>query len=171
MSFEFDDFKVQGVKFNYYFICKRKLWLFSNGISMEERNERVNLGKLIHEDSYKTKNKEILIDNMIKLDILEEEKVREVKITSRMMESDRLQLQYYLYYLKKLGINKTGTLNYVKEKRVEEVILDKETEKFIEETLVNIREILKMSFPPKVEKYKYCKKCAYYEFCYIREVY
>lgn len=170
MSFEFEDLKVQGVKFNYYFVCKRKLWLFSNGISMEEKHERVQLGKLIHENSYKSKNKEVLIDNMIKLDIFEKDEVREVKITSRMMESDRLQLQYYLYYLKQLGIERKGTLNYVKEKRVEEVILNKTTEKFIEKTLVEIKELLKMPFPPKVEKYKYCKKCAYYEFCYIKEV-
>lgn len=172
MEYNFENLKVQGVKFNYYFICKRKLWLFSNGITMENESERVSLGKLLHEKSYgyKEEKKEKLIDETIKLDILEEDTVREVKITSSMKNSDRMQLLYYLYYLKQLGINKKGTLNYVKEKKVEEVVLDESSEKIIENTLIKINEILKLEKPPKVEKLKYCKKCAYYEFCYVEEI-
>jgi len=37
---------------NYYFVCKRKLWLFSNGINMEHTSDIVAEGKLIHETSY-----------------------------------------------------------------------------------------------------------------------
>lgn len=44
--------KIQGVKINYYYICKRKLWLFSKGITMEQHNDRVITGKLVHESSY-----------------------------------------------------------------------------------------------------------------------
>ncbi|MGL5870246.1 CRISPR-associated protein Cas4 [Clostridium chrysemydis] len=172
MTYNFEDLKVQGVKFNYYFICKRKLWLYSNGITMENESERVSLGKLLHEKSYgyKGDRKEKLIDDTIKLDILDGDTVREVKITSSMKNSDKMQLLYYLYYLKQLGIKKKGTLNYVKEKKVEEVILDEKSERLIEDTLVNINEILKQSKPPKVLKLKYCKKCAYYEFCYVEEI-
>ena len=171
MSIDFEIFKVQGVKFNYYFICKRKLWLFSNGISMESNSERVTLGKLVHENSYsrEERKKEKLIDDMIKLDIFDKSTVKEIKITSRMIESDRLQLLYYLYYLKQMGIQRKGTLNYVKEKKVIEVDLTDGNELFIEETLKNIKNILNLEKPPKVENYKYCKKCAYYEFCYTRE--
>ena len=70
MEFNFDDFKVQGTKFNYYYICKRKLWLFSKGICMESDNDRVQQGRITHEDSYKIKevNKEKLIDGIIKID-------------------------------------------------------------------------------------------------------
>ena len=50
-----------------------------------------------------------------------------------MQSSDRMQLLYYLYYLKQFGINKTGTLNYVKEKKVEHVNLTEEYEKEIEQ--------------------------------------
>ncbi|MGL4454172.1 MAG: Dna2/Cas4 domain-containing protein [Sarcina sp.] len=39
----------------------------------------------------------------------------------------------------------------------------------MENTLLNIKKILNMEKPPKVENYSYCKKCAYYEFCYIKE--
>lgn len=172
MEFNFDDFKVQGTKFNYYYICKRKLWLFSKGICMESDNDRVQQGRITHEDSYKIKevNKEKLIDGIIKIDILEKDSVREVKLTSKMQSSDRMQLLYYLYYLKQLGINKTGTLNYVKEKKVEHVNLTEEYEKEIETTLVDINKILILKLPPKIEKYSICNKCSYYEFCYVKEI-
>ena len=172
MEFNFDDFKVQGTKFNYYYICKRKLWLFSKGICMESDNDRVQQGRITHEDSYKIKevNKEKLIDGIIKIDILEKDSVREVKLTSKMQSSDRMQLLYYLYYLKQLGIDKTGTLNYVKEKKVEHVNLTEEYEKEIETTLVDINKILRLKLPPKIEKYSICNKCSYYEFCYVKEI-
>lgn len=68
-----------------------------------------------------------------------------------------------------MGIKRKGTLNYVKEKTVEEVELKKEDEKLIEETLNDIDDFLQHKYPPKAEEYPYCKKCAYYEYCFIRE--
>lgn len=172
MEFKFDQLKVQGTKFNYYFICKRKLWLFSKGISMENQNDRVLQGTVVHESSYKNKEnkKEKLIDNMIKIDIMDKEKISEVKITSKMKESDKMQLLYYLYYLRNMGIERKGTLNYVKERKVEEIELTDEDIKHIESTLIDINYILNLEYPPKVKKYPYCKKCAYYEYCYVKEV-
>ncbi len=171
MEFNFEDLKVQGIKFNYYFICKRKLWLFDKGISMEDNSDRVLHGKIVHENSYSRSNshKEKLIDNMIRLDIMEKDTVKEVKLSSKMKNSDRMQILYYLFYLKQLGIDKKGTINYVKEKQVEKIELIKYDEELIKETLVKINKLLKEKKPPKIEKLPYCKKCAYYEFCYIKE--
>lgn len=86
-----------------------------------------------------------------------------------MKTSDRMQILYYLFYLKQMGINKKGTINYVKEKKIEEVELTGESEKIIKETLIKINNLLKERKPPMVEKLPYCKKCAYYEFCYVEE--
>ena len=44
--------KITGTHFNYYQVCKRKLWLFANGIRFEHTSDLVFEGKLIHEDSY-----------------------------------------------------------------------------------------------------------------------
>ena len=41
--------KVTGTMVYYYFVCKRKLWYFSNEINMESENESVILGKLLDE--------------------------------------------------------------------------------------------------------------------------
>lgn len=169
MDFQLEKYKTQGVKVNYYYICKRKLWLFSKGISMEHTSDRVLSGKLVHEDSYKRKNKEILIDDILKLDILDKDYVREVKISSKLTEPDKMQLYYYLFYLKNLGIHKKGSINYVKEKKTEEIELTKEIEEKIIHTLKDIKKITSENKPPKLEKLPYCHKCAYYEFCFVKE--
>lgn len=170
MSIDLEQLNIQGVKINYYFVCKRKLWLFSKGITMEHNSDRVMTGKLVHENSYKRKkHKELLIDNLLKLDIVDDTYVREVKISSKMEKADKMQLYYYLYYLKKLGINKKGMLNYVKERRQEEIELTDEIEKEVEMVILDIVEITKNIKPPKLEKLPYCTKCAYYEFCYVKE--
>lgn len=171
MEFNFEEYKTQGIKVNYYYICKRKLWLYSKGITMEQKSDRVLQGKNLHEAAYpRKKSREVLIDDILKLDILEDDKVGEIKISSKMEEADVMQLSYYLYYLKQLGIYKTGTINYVKEKTIKEVSLTRDLEEKVVQTLINIKVIENQEYPPKVKKLKYCKKCAYYEFCYAMEV-
>lgn len=170
MAIDLESLKVQGVKVNYYYICKRKLWLFDKGITMEQNSDRVLSGKLIHEDSYcREKSKEVLIDDLLKLDILDENYIHEVKISSKMKEADYMQLYYYLYYLKSIGIEKKGMLNYVKERKQEEIVLTKEKEQEVEEILIAIHQITQLERPPVFEKCKSCTKCAYYEFCFSRE--
>lgn len=170
MSIDFELLKVQGVKINYYYICKRKLWLYTKGITMENNSDRVMSGKLVHENSYmRTKNKEVLVDDMIRLDILDSEHVREVKISSKMKKADKMQVYYYLYYLRKLGIERKGLINYVKEKRQEEIELHDDMVEEIEATLVDINKINTLKTPPKLLKLPYCGKCAYYEFCFAGE--
>lgn len=170
MEFNLNNFKVQGVKVNYYYICKRKLWLYSKGITMEQNSDRVMIGKLVHENSYKRlKKKEVLIDDMLKIDILDNDYVREVKISSKMTKADKMQLIYYLYYLDSLGIEKKGLINYVKEKRQEEIELTDEYKKEIEKALIDIKEISQKRKPPELVKLPYCTKCAYYEFCFAKE--
>ncbi|AEV69183.1 CRISPR-associated protein Cas4 [Acetivibrio clariflavus] len=171
MSIDFEDYKTQGVKVNYYYICKRKLWLYSKGIKMEQLSDRVLSGKVLHETAYsRQKSREILIDDLLKLDFVEGDFVREIKLTSKMQDSDKMQLLYYLYYLKKKGIEKKGILNYVKEKKQEVIELNEGDETEIEKALVEIKTICNMEKPPPLEKKPICKKCAYYEFCFVKEV-
>ncbi len=170
MGIDFENLKISGIKMDYYFICKRKLWLFDKGICMEQNNDRVITGAVVHEEAYKkAKIKEQLIDNLIKLDIIDDKYVKEVKISSKMRKADRMQLLYYLYYLKQMGICRKGTLNYVKERTVEKIELTENDEKLIENTLKDIDIFLRDKYPPKPEAYPYCKKCSYYEYCFIKE--
>ena len=108
---DFEELKTNGVKINYYFICKRKLWLFDRKISMENQSDKVLMGKLLHEESYKRdKPKEVLIDNLISIDIVDISNIREIKYSDKMQTADKMQILYYLYYLKNLGIQKKGII-------------------------------------------------------------
>lgn len=60
-------------------------------------------------------------------------------------------------------------LNYVKEKRQDEIALNSEKEAEIEKTIEDIIKISKLNKPPTLRKLSYCTKCAYYEFCFVKE--
>lgn len=170
MNIDFQKLKTQGSKINYYYICKRKLWFYDKGISMEDNSDRVLQGKILHESSYpRIETREILIDDMLKIDMMDNDFIQEIKISSKMTKADYMQTVYYLYYLKQLGIEKKGMVNYVKERKREEIHLTEELEKDIEQALIHIKNILSQDKPPKLEKLPYCKKCAYYGFCFVKE--
>ena len=161
--------QISGTMFYYYFVCKRKLWFFSNGIQLEEDNEDVILGKLIDENSYSKELKHISIDNTVNIDFIKDWKIlHEVKKQKSIEEAGIWQLKYYLYFLKIRGINiEKGILDYPKLKKREEVFLSENDEKKIKEILSEIEKITVMEKPPELEKLKICKKCAYFEYCYI----
>jgi len=170
-EFDFSALKVQAIKVNYYYVCKRKLWLFDKGISMERESDAVLEGKVLHQSAYpQEENREVMVDDLLKIDIMDDGYIRDIKKSSKMQKCDIMQIAYYLFYLKQMGVEKRGTINYVKERRIEEIELNDELEAEIENALLNIRDILKLSRPPYREKLPYCKKCAYYAFCYIGEI-
>ncbi|MCK9228662.1 MAG: CRISPR-associated protein Cas4 [Syntrophorhabdaceae bacterium] len=161
--------KTTGLRVNYLYICHRKLWLFDRGITMEQESDWVLQGKLLGQHSYSSipeEHKEVAIDNLINIDIVDSDHIGEVKYSNRMPEADRIQLLYYLYYLKKLGIEKKGTINYPKQRRKEEVPLTEEGEREVELALRKVAEILALPKPPSLERKRICPKCAYYEFCF-----
>lgn len=161
---------VGGVDLAYYALCKRKLWLYKKGIGMEDESDRVLQGKVLHESSYpRLKEKEILIDGAFKLDAIDGEYVRETKLSSKMEQSDKMQLLFYLYQLSIRGIKKKGLLSYTKEKKTVEVNLTKEKEKEIKQAIAEVYTIIDSPTPPKVIKLPYCKSCAYFGFCYVQE--
>jgi CRISPR-associated exonuclease Cas4 len=161
---------VRGIEMHYYKVCKRKLWLFSKGITMEKQNDRVLEGAVLHERSYpRLEKREILVDDTFKIDALDGEYVREVKISSKMEAADRLQMLYYLYQLKQRGINKKGLLSYTTERKTVEVELTKSGEQEVHKALAEVMKLTASERPPALKKLPYCTKCAYYEFCFTME--
>jgi CRISPR-associated exonuclease Cas4 len=61
---------ITGTQISYYNICHRKLWLFSKNISTEHTSELVEIGNIIHENSYSRSRKEVCLEG-IKVDLLE----------------------------------------------------------------------------------------------------
>ncbi len=164
---DFQNLRTTGVKINYLYVCERKLWLFDRGISMESGSDKVLMGKLLGEYSYpREEKKEILIDNLINIDIVGDKEIREVKYSNKLKHADRIQILYYLYYLKKLGVEKRGVINYPKMRKKEEIMLTSEAEQEVELALFRVKEILAMDKPPVLQRKHYCSKCAYFEFCW-----
>jgi len=125
-------------------------------------------GRLVHQESYARQRKEIPLDNLLVIDLVEGEGViAEVKRTSRHKEAARLQLAYYLYYLKtEKGFETKGVLLFPKERRRETVELTPELESRIEDILTEIEELVSRPKPPPPKKNKFCKPCGYRELCW-----
>ena len=161
---------ITGTQINFYFHCKRQLWLFSHQINTEQESDVVYLGKVIHETSYQRERKEIEIEQ-IKLDFLDvrEGVLHEVKKSDKWSEAHEWQVLYYLYVLKQKGVTSLhGELNYPVIRRTVSVELTPEREHRLENILADIRRIIQLSVPPDISvKKSVCCKCSYYELCYI----
>lgn len=162
--------KITGSQFNYFFHCKRELWFFSKQVKCEQDSELVHQGKIIHEFSYREKRKEYNFGS-IKVDWLDLKNmvIHEVKKSDKAEKAHIWQLKYYIYYLDKIGAGKfTGQLNYPKMKKSLTFDLKESDYPKIEKYLEEIDGIIRMeSPPPKLKHITPCKKCSYYELCYI----
>lgn len=160
---------ITGVMIYYYFICQRKLWYFANEINIEQNSELVSIGKILDETSYKREKKSILIDNTINIDFIKDGAVlHEVKKTKAIEEAGVWQLKYYMYYLKQKGVETLeAKIDYPLLRQTKEIVLEKEDVKIIENVIKNIEEIVTKEKPPEVINEKICKKCSYYDLCYV----
>ena len=135
---------MNGTLINYYFHCKRQLWLSYNKINLELNSEDVLIGKELHNELNKSKNTEI---------------------------ASIMQLKYYLYILNSYNIKKDGKLKIIeKDKTTRDIKIkyDKKVEQEVKDTIIEIDKIINNSTIPTINKdVKKCKKCSYYEFCWI----
>ncbi len=162
--------EVNGTLINYYFHCRRQCYLHGNRLNLEDNSEIVKVGKALHEKKATNENSEISIDN-IKIDKLTKEYLIEVKKSDADVEAAKWQLLYYLKVLKDKGIIRKGKLECIEKNKSDNKILYFELTNEIERELLNyIEEVDKLLIGnevPKALNSKKCKKCAYYEYCYI----
>ncbi|MBU5677230.1 CRISPR-associated protein Cas4 [Alkaliphilus sp. MSJ-5] len=162
--------KVNGTLINYYFHCKRQCWLHGNRINLEDNSEDVKIGKSIHKiKEEENKQSEISIDN-IKLDKLTKDYLTEIKKSDSDIEAAKWQLLFYLKVLKDKGIERKGKLEFVEKNKSKNTIiieLNEDNTIELEGVIKNIEELLFSTNIPDVENKPKCKKCAYFEYCYI----
>ena len=160
--------KITGTIFRVYNLCKRQMWMLSREVSPNQDNDFLSLGRMIHENSYTRKKKEIVIDNC-KFDVIDKKDgkyiIGEIKKSSKAIESSISQLKYYLYTLNKKGIILSGEILVPKEKKRVKVTLEKEDIEHIEQMLSEIEGVISGSMP-KLIKIGFCKNCAYNDFCW-----
>ena len=165
------DKDITGLMVYYYEVCKRKLWYFVNEIQLEENNSNIILGKLLEENTYTRDEKKINIDGVINIDFIRSKKIlHEIKKSNSIEPASLLQVQYYLYYLEKKGlIGLKGILDYPLLKQTVEVNLTDEDRENLDNIIIGIKEILRKESPPALEKNGICKKCAYFDLCFVEE--
>ena len=163
------DKDITGLMVYYYEVCKRKLWYFTNEIQLEENNSNVILGKLLEENTYTRDEKKINIDGVINIDFIRSKKIlHEIKKSNSIEPASILQVQYYLYYLEKKGlVGLKGILDYPLLKQTVEVNLSDSDRENLENIIIGIKEILGKESPPILEKKNICKKCAYFDLCFV----
>lgn len=163
--------KVNGTLVNYYFHCKRQCYLHGNRLNLEDNSEVVKIGKAIHESKAEEgKHTEISIDN-IKLDKLTSEYLTEIKKSDADVEAAKWQLLFYLKILKDKGIHRKGKLEFIEKNKTDRKVLylelNEDTEKELNNYIKEIEELIEKDDIPKTLNKPKCKKCSYYEYCYI----
>lgn len=162
-----------GTQVNYYAICKTKLWLFSHFVTMEQSSDLVSYGKLVHETSYGgDKKKEIIIDDRIAIDFIRKGDtlvLHEVKKGKKLERAHRYQLLYYLFYLAELkGVETVeGEIDYPLLRKKERIELTDTLREVIRAMLTGIEEVVALPEPPQPSYLRICRKCAYFEFCWV----
>jgi CRISPR-associated exonuclease Cas4 len=142
---------------------------------MEHTSDTVAEGKLIHETSYPQraeKYTEIEIGGS-KIDFYDARNkvIHEVKKSDSIEDAHEWQVKYYIWLLQQNGIeNVTGIVEYPKLKHTSKVLLSKEDATYLESVKKHIEIMVEDDkCPPRINS-KICKKCSYYDFCYVEEV-
>ncbi|MGC3977179.1 MAG: CRISPR-associated protein Cas4 [Paludibacteraceae bacterium] len=163
-----------GTHFNYYQVCKRKLWLFANSINMEHTSDLVYDGKLIHESTYPQRSEryeELELDG-IKIDFYDARNkvIHEIKRSDKVEHAHEWQVKYYIYVLERNGIEGvSGLLEYPTLRHTAQVALTDDDRMQIAEMGRDIERIIGSDECPPTIDSKICGQCSYYEFCYVGE--
>ena len=161
---------VTGTQIAYASICKRKLWLYTYGVKMEEFSERVEEAKVLHLTSYPNKTKEVEIPGCgIKVDFCEKDgSIHEVKMSKSVEKAHILQLAYYLkVFADKSEQIKSGTIHYPRLRKTQNIYLTDELRCEVENLEKEIQAITgKKNVPNEFPKRNFCRCCSYYEFCF-----
>lgn len=160
---------ITGIMIYYYFVCQRRLWYFINQINMEQNSELVKIGKILDETTYTREKKQILIDNTINIDFIKNKAVlHEVKKTKAIEEAWIWQIKYYIYYLENKGVQDIkAKIDFPLLRETKEVILEDEDREILKNVIIHIEEIGKMDKPPEIIDSKICRKCSYFDMCYV----
>lgn len=163
-----------GTQIAYYHLCHRKLWLHHQHIRMENANANhyVEEGQLIDQTTYRRRPKkwrELNLD-FLKIDHYDptDRVVREVKKSPKLEYVHLAQVKYYLYALEQRGIKGgSGIIEYPKQRKTTTVVLTDQDRQAIKGWLAEIQRITTLPTCPTLVKKSYCKKCAFYDFCFV----
>ena len=167
-----EDVNITGTLVWYYAICRRECWLMAHQIEPERDNDLLAQGRLNTEAHYERQSKEVTLPGGVRVDQVRRENgklvLQEIKKSSKFLEAASLQLAYYLWVLEQEGVAATGEVLVPEERKREVVALDDVRTELLT-AMDAIRKLVAEPRPPRAEWLRYCKTCAYAEFCWSGE--
>lgn len=158
-----------GTIVNYYTHCKRQCWLFYNRINMEDNSEDVRIGRILHE--LKVDKKAELSVEGIKVDKITKDYVVEIKKSDADVNAAMDQLKYYLMILASKGIVRNGRLECIEknkqDRKIHYICLDENEKEILDNKYREIEVFLETQNPPDAVFASKCKRCSYFEYCFI----
>ncbi len=150
---------------------------------MEHTSEIVYDGKLLHKTSYPQRADrytEIDISATIATDIqlagkidfydAKDKVIHETKRSDKIEAAHEWQVKYYIWLLALndiLGVH--GILEYPQLRQTKEIWLSEQDKIYLQDVIHNISVLQSNEVcPPKINS-KICKRCSYYDLCYIEE--
>ena len=163
--------KLTGTLINYYFHCKRQCWLLGNRINLEDNSEDVRIGRVLHEIRAEgSENRELAIEN-VKIDKLTKDYLVGIKKSGSEVEATKLKVLLYLQILKEEGLYRRCKIEFIEKNKTDKKIvfidLNEENEKELKNIEIKIFNLINNDIAPSPNLKKGCKKCAYYEYCFI----
>jgi CRISPR-associated exonuclease Cas4 len=164
LSISNDDI-ITGTLIHYFFTCKRESWLYGHKIYPDEENENVALGRAEHQ------NRDFGVFSYIKFDKIDKingyYRILEYKKTLKNKNGPKWQLIFYMYLLQKnYSLKKIDGFLISKSTKIH-VIPSEEDYQTLEKAIISIKELLKNPTAPQVIEKPICKKCAYFDYCFI----
>ncbi|WP_462112708.1 CRISPR-associated protein Cas4 [Campylobacter concisus] len=159
--------QITGTLVNYYVTCKREAWLYAHQIHADQEDENVLMGKALAD--IKESNLQDFAFSNLKFDKLSKQRghylITEYKKSLKNELAGKMQLLFYIYLLK-TGLN----LKEVKGKLIsgkKVILVDDTSENFalVEKILSEISVLANLEKPPKFTSCKFCKNCAYHDYC------
>jgi len=165
--------RITGTLIWYAMICDREVWLMAHELEPDRDHARLEWGRFLGEMAYpRSRKREIALPGM-KLDLVERQGARlvvgEIKASSRFVEATRMQMLFYLWRLREMGVKAEGELRFPEERRRERVVLDAEAEARLRAVMERVEAIVQQPLPPPAKRIRYCRACAYREFCWSDE--
>ena len=167
--------EIGGTHINYYFICRRKLWLYARGVRMESGSDLVDHGRLVHERSYperRERYRELQIGGA-KIDFFDPQRriIHELKKSSSYEDAHVWQLKFYIHLLEANGvIGVRGILEYPLERRIKRVRLSRDDRAKLARIQGEIHAIVAAPQAPERKQQSQCRNCAYFDFCWVGEL-
>jgi len=154
-----------------YRMCPRQGWLMFHGILPEQHAEKLQEGRNIHELYKIQRGHHEFVASGIRVDRVEKHGGRvflyEVKNSHKGYPAARMQMLFYLYKLKLMGMEATGVIEVPREKKRYIVKLTEETKNELREFLLEMWQVINEKFPPVVPSSGLCRWCGYRGLCNV----